>query len=256
MNILCDLDGVIYRGGQVISGVPEALQRLDDADVGVFYMTNNSTRTPEQGAKKIADLTGVAVSPSQMLSSSLAAVELLGAGDGPVLCVGEDGVAHAVAAAGLRSTTEPDQARSVLVGLMRDIDYDTLDRAMNAVRAGARFIATNVDTTFPTEDGLAPGAGAIVAAIAAAADAEPEVAGKPYPAMRKLIRSRGVGEAWVIGDRLDTDIAIAADEPDWRSILVLTGVTSGEEAEESMADHVADDFASAVDLVLGAFNQS
>lgn len=256
MTVLCDLDGVIYRGGTVLPGVPEAMRRLDGAGVEVYFITNNSTRSPEQGAEKIERLTGIEVDPRQVLGSSLAAVSMLGPEDGPVLAVGEDGVRDAIARAGLEVTDEPHLARAVLVGLTRDISYRLLADAMSAIRSGARFIATNDDATFPTEDDLLPGAGAIVAAIAAASGQEPEVAGKPHPAMRRLIRSRGVGSAWVIGDRPDTDIALARDEADWRSILVLTGVTDRAHAADAGADHVVDDFPAAVDLVLSGLQQS
>ncbi len=256
MTVLCDLDGVIYRGSSVLPGVPEALARLADARIEIYYMTNNSTRTPGQGAQKIRALTGMETSGDQVLSSSLAAVSLLGPGDGPVLVVGEAGVSDAVARAGLEETDDPDRARSVLVGLARHIDYDLLGRAMRAITGGARFIATNDDPTFPTESGFMPGAGAIVAAIARATSTEPVVAGKPHRPMRELIRSRGVGAAWVIGDRPDTDIAIALDEPDWRSILVMTGVAGDEDLDQSGADHIVADFPAAVDLVLSAARES
>lgn len=250
MTVLCDLDGVIYRGGSVLSGVPEALRRIDSSGVDLFYITNNSTRTPEGGAAKISRLTGLDVDPEQVLTSSLAAVGLLGADDGPVLVVGEEGVHDAVARAGLDVTEEPSEAGTVLVGLARHLSYQLLSMAMNAVRSGARYIATNDDSTFPTQDGLAPGCGAIVAAITAASGQSPVVAGKPNPPMRELIRSRGVGAAWVIGDRLDTDVAIADGEDDWRSVLVLTGVTTTNDVVGGEADFVVDDFPAAVDLVL------
>jgi 4-nitrophenyl phosphatase len=148
-------------------------------------------------------------------------------------------------------TDDPAAAGAVVVGLSRSLTYDIITDAMVAVRNGARFIATNDDSTFPTEHGLAPGCGAIVAAIAASAEAVPEVAGKPNEPMRGLIRSRVDGEAWVIGDRLDTDIAMAIAEPGWRSVLVLTGITSRVEAEAAPGvDLVAADFSEAVDLVL------
>lgn len=256
MTILCDLDGVIYRGGSVLDGVPEALERLSRADRDVFYITNNSTRSPIAGAEKVARLTGVAVDSTQVLSSSLAAVGLLGPDDGPVLVIGEDGVHDAVSRAGLAETTEPYDASSVLVGLTRRLSYEMVEAAMTAIRSGARYIATNDDKTFPTETGLAPGCGAIVAAISAAAGQEPVVAGKPNPPMRDLIRSRGVTDAWVVGDRLDTDIAMAQTEDDWRSILVLTGVTGARDLEGAAADFVVEDFPEAVDLVLSMDDQS
>lgn len=256
MTILCDLDGVVYRGQLVIAGVPEALRRLEESGIEIFYITNNSTRTPEAGAQKISRLTGVAVTPEQVLSSSLAAVGLLGSDDGPVLVLGEEGVRDAVDRAGLEETSDPAEARSVLVGLTRRLSYEMLGAAMNAIRDGARFIATNDDVTFPTEEGLMPGAGAIVAALAAASGVSPVVAGKPNEAMRSLIRSRGVGRAWVVGDRPDTDVAMADAEPDWSSILVLTGVTDHVSADEALADHVVPDLPAAVDLVLSVIQQS
>lgn len=252
MKVLCDLDGVIYRGGSVLAGVPAALGRLESAGVDVFYITNNSTRTPAEVAEKIGRLTAREIDPNTVLPSSLAAVSLLGPEDGPVLVVGERGVRDAVARAGLEETHDPSAARSVLVGLARQIDYELLHAAMTAVRNGARYIATNDDTTLPTEDGLAPGAGSIVAAISAASGQRPVVAGKPYWPMRDLIRSRGVGEAWVVGDRLDTDIAFATSEDDWTSVLVMTGVTTEVSAEGPQPDHVVADLPAAVDLVLSA----
>ena len=122
------------------------------------------------------------------------------------------------------------------------------------MRGGARFIATNRDSTYPTNEGLKPGSGALVAAIAAAAESEPEVCGKPHRPMRSLIHDLGISDAWVIGDRVDTDIALAVDEPDWRSILVLSGVTEREEATDG-PDHVVEDFAAAVDVVLAHLEQ-
>lgn len=254
--VLCDLDGVVYRGRTVLPGAIDALSRLAASETDTYFITNNSTRTPEEGADKIRSLTGIDVDSSHVLTSSLAAVDVLGPDDGPVLVVGEAGVRDAVARAGLEETGNALAAGAVLVGLTRQLTYDLLASAVTAIRNGARFIATNNDTTFPTSNGLAPGAGAIVAAIAAASNARPEVAGKPHRAMRDLIRSRGVREAWVVGDRIDTDIAIARDEPDWRSILVLTGVTDSVAAEASDADHVVPDLSAAVSLVLSRVQQS
>lgn len=250
MNVLCDLDGVIYRGRQVLPGVPEALHRLRSESIGVVYITNNSTRSPRGGAEKISSLTGVPVTEDQVLTSARAAAAMLRPGDAPVLLVGEEGVREAVEYAGLEAGTDPKRAGSVVVGLTRELDYRLIHDAMTAVRRGARFVATNVDATFPTENGLAPGSGAIVAAIAAASGRQPEVAGKPHPPMVRLIESRVTGPVWVIGDRVDTDIALATGRPGWGSILVLTGVTGPEEAARSGADHIAPDFAAAVDLVL------
>lgn len=253
-SVLCDLDGVLYRGSRPVPGASRALERLLDSGVQVFFITNNSTRTPDATAAKITELIGVDIGGDQVLTSSQAAVAMLDESDGPVLVVGEMGLSDVVTSAGYRVTSDPREARSVVVGLTRALTYETIAGAMQAILNGARFIATNDDTSFPTEDGLAPGCGAIVAAIAAASDTSPEVAGKPNRAMRDLIRSKVEGEAWIIGDRVDTDIALAHGEDGWRSVLVLTGISGREGAGD--ADHVVDDFPAAVDLVLGHLKRS
>lgn len=256
MTVLCDLDGVIYRGPRALPGVEPALVRLRDSGVPVLFITNNSTRTPHATAEKISELTAVPVVAEQVLTSSLAAMTLLDASDDPVLVVGEDGVRLAVEEAGLTITEDPLAARAVVVGLTRSLTYGLVAAAMRAIMNGARFIATNDDTTFPTEHGLAPGSGAIVAAIAAASGVQPAVAGKPNKAMKDLIRSKVGGDAWIIGDRLNTDVALAAGEPGWHSILVLTGVSDGEAGANGEPDFVVDDFPAAVDLVLEHLQRS
>jgi 4-nitrophenyl phosphatase len=174
---------------------------------------------------------------------------MLGEDRGPVMVLGSEGILSALDEVGVPVTDDPRQATALLVGLDWDLSYDRLTRAADAVRMGARFIATNTDPTYPVADGLLPGGGACVAAVAVTTGVAPEVAGKPNPPMRALLRARGIGEAWVIGDRVDTDIAMAVAEEDWHSILVLTGVTPPEQA--ALADHTVADLAAAVDLVLG-----
>lgn len=250
-SVICDLDGVIYRGRTALPGAPEALQRLKDSGAHVLFVTNNSTRSPTDSAKKIREVTGVEVDPVDVLTSAEASATTLGPEDSPVMVIGESGIVEAVRGRSLELTADPDQARSVVVGLFRDVRYDDIDRAADAVRQGARFVATNTDGTFPTADGMKPGSGAIVAAIAVVAGREPEVCGKPHPPMRDLIKSREVGdEVWVIGDRVDTDIALADGESGWKSILVLSGVTAPGDPSGG-ADHVVADFAAAVDVVIG-----
>jgi HAD superfamily hydrolase (TIGR01450 family) len=250
MNVICDIDGVIYRGDQVLPGSGRALQRLLDAGVGLYFATNNSTKSPTAISEKVSRVTGVDISPASIVTSSQAAVHLLGEDHGPVMVLGSDGILSALADAGIGVTEDPEQASALLVGLDWDLNYDRLTRAADAVRLGARFIATNTDPTYPVAEGLLPGGGACVAAVQVTTGVDPEVAGKPHPAMRALLRAKGIGRAWVIGDRLDTDIAMARAEPDWTSILVLTGVTEPDQA--TGADHVVSDLAAAVDLVLTA----
>lgn len=255
-TVLCDLDGVVYRGSEALPGAADALERVMAAGVDLRFITNNSTRTPEATADKISAVTGVRVSGDQVLTSAQAAMTMLSHDDSPVLVVGETGLQSTVETAGLAVTADPALARSVVVGLTRDLTYDLLTDAMEAIGNGARFVATNTDNTIPTENGQAPGCGAIVAAIAAATGQKPEVAGKPHRAMRDLIRQSTNGEVWVIGDRIDTDIAMAASEPGWRSVLVLTGITDDESAAGAGADHLASNLADAVDMVLRGLQRS
>jgi ribonucleotide monophosphatase NagD (HAD superfamily) len=161
---------------------------------------------------------------------------------------------EAVAAAGASPCTyaEADAAPvdTIVVGYHRDFDYDRMRIASSAVRAGARFVATNDDATYPTVDGEIPGNGAIVAGIATAAGMPPTIAGKPHRPMVDLLRSRLGDEGIVIGDRPDTDgrFALALG---WRFGLVLTGVTAPTDLPvEPRPDLVAVDLAGLVDRLL------
>lgn len=255
IDIISDLDGVIYRGDQVLPGTGKALSALIDAGGRITYVTNNSTRTPEEAAEKIQRLTGVPTDPKQVATSAVAAAHLLSMDDSPAFVVGEPAISAALAEVGVETTDEAKDASSVVVGMFRGISYSIIAEAADAIRSGCRFVATNTDPTFPTATGLLPGSGAIVAAIAAAAGKKPEVAGKPHAPMRRLLSERGIETAWVVGDRLDTDIAMATVEPLWRSILVLTGVTA-RNVDLSAADFVVDDFAAAVNVVLDSAPRS
>ena len=250
-TVVLDLDGVLYRADEPLPGAADALRRLVEHGAPIRFVTNNSTKTPQQVAEKIGRLTKVEVDPSQVLTSAKAAISLLSPQDAPVMVVGEEGLYGALADGGFETTDDPNSAHTVLVGLDRSFDYRRLSDASEAIRNGARFVASNSDPTYPTSGGLLPGAGAIVAAITAASGQDPEVAGKPHPPMRELVRRSGVGAAWVVGDREDTDVAMAQAEPDWRSILVMTGVTT-EEDRRGGADHVVADLAAAVNLVLSS----
>jgi 4-nitrophenyl phosphatase len=249
VNVICDIDGVVYRGDLLVSGSDLALRRLLDAGIGLWFATNNSTKTPEMISDRITTMTGVEVEPGWIVTSTEAAVGMLDVGEQPVMVLGSLGITAALQRAGIEMTDDPNKTRALLVGLDFDLSYDRLTRAADAVRAGARFIASNTDPTYPAAEGLLPGGGSIVAAVQTTTGVSPEVAGKPHAPMRALLRSRGIGEAWVIGDQPATDIALAVAEPDWRSILVLSGVTR--EGETAGADHVVPDLAAAVDLVLG-----
>jgi 4-nitrophenyl phosphatase len=226
-NVVLDLDGVVYLGGEAIPGAAEALEELTERGYVVVFATNNSTRTAESVAAHVRETVGYAARTEQVVTSGMAAATLAREGDGPAFVLGEEGLAETLQREGIAVTGDPSAARSVFVGLDWGLTYERLRDATTAVLGGARFIATNVDVTFPTPEGLWPGAGTIAAALAAAAGRRPEVAGKPHEAMRRAVAARlGPGPTWMVGDRPETDIAFG-NGAGWTTVLVLTGVAEG-----------------------------
>ena len=250
--VCCDLDGVVWRGEEPIGGTAEAIAALRSAGLRVGYFSNNSSLTIEQVADKLARI-DVACRHEEILTSALAAAELLASAlepAAPVLACAGPGVIHALESAGLTVVTDAPAA-AVVVGWHDDFDFDGLSRASRAVREGARFVATNLDPTYPVPGGLLPGAGAIVAAVAMAGGREPEVAGKPFRPAATMVR-RHLGERGiVVGDRPSTDGALA-DRLGWPFALVLSGVTArvapagGEAVPDPPPPLVGDDLAALV----------
>jgi phosphoglycolate/pyridoxal phosphate phosphatase family enzyme len=240
--VILDLDGVVYRGDEPVPGAVELVRVLHDEGVAVRFATNNSTATRAAYAAKLGRL-GIPVEAREIVTSTSATIEHLRR-HAPdvrrVLAVGAPGMVdellgegfEAVPAAdaapvGYDGSGLPDRFDAVVVGLDPDFDYRRLAAATSAIGAGARFIATNADRRFPTPRGFLPGAGAIVAAVAAAAQAEPLVIGKPEPAMfGAILEAAGVkpGHALVIGDNPDSDVR-GAHRAGIASVLVLSGVT-------------------------------
>ena len=232
-----DLDGVLWRGEQPIAGAADAVVRLRAGGTRVVFLTHNAGATVADHLAKLARM-GVPAEPGDLLTSAQAAATLLEPGATALPCAGA-GVREALAAAGI-GTVEEGPADAVVVGWHRTFDYDGLARAADAVRAGARLIGTNKDATYPTPDGLLPGAGAILAAVATASGAAPEVAGKPHPPMLRLIAERLGHVDVIVGDRPSTDGALAR-ALGARFALVLSGVTPADGV--AWADPVPDDVA-------------
>ncbi len=239
-----DLDGVLWRGDMPIDGAAEAVARLRATGARVVFLTNNAGATVAEHLAKLARM-GVPAGRDDLLTSAQAAATLLAPGATALPCAGE-GVREALAEAGIR-VVEERPADAVVVGWHRNFDYDGLTRAADAVRAGARLIGTNEDATYPTPDGLLPGAGALLAAVATASGVAPEVAGKPHAPMLRLVAERVGRVDTVVGDRPSTDGALAR-ALDARFALVLTGVTSAAAASHAdpAADVVAPDLAALV----------
>lgn len=224
--VLLDLDGVLFRGRRPIPGAGETVEQLRVTGRRIAFVTNNASRTPEQVAEHLASV-GVKALPPEIETSARTAAALLAArGVRRVLAIGQDGVLEALREADIQAVDLHGEPEVVLVGLDRGITYAKLRDAGLAVQRGAPLVATNADTTFPTEDGLWPGAGALLAAIVATTGAAPEVLGKPAaPIFRAALERAGGGTPLVVGDRLDTDIA-GAVALGWDSLLVLSGVHS------------------------------
>jgi glycerol-1-phosphatase len=231
---LFDLDGVLYRGDEPIAGAAEAVEGLRRAGKRVAFVTNNSSRIPASVAAKLAGV-GIRADQDEVVTSALVTADLLSArGITTAFVIGEEGIRSALRDAEIRLVDgeEPD-ADAVVIGLDREADYAGLARASLLVQRGASLVATNPDASYPAPEGRLPGAGALLAVVVTTTGAEPEVVGKPHPPLlRAALERAGGGRALVIGDRLDTDVA-GAVAVGWDSVLVLTGISTREEAEAS-----------------------
>jgi len=221
------MDGVLWLGDSPLAGLKEFFARLEDARVAWVLATNNSSRTPEQYAAKLAGY-GIAVDPGRILTSArVAAAYLAGQAPAgtPVYLIGGEGLRLALAEHGfVFSETE---ARFVVVGWDRELTWKKLARASLLIHSGARFIGTNPDLSYPTAEGPVPGCGAQLKAIEAATGTPPLVLGKPGGEMyRQALELLGTApaETAMLGDRIDTDLA-GAEKMGMKTILVLSGTT-------------------------------
>ena len=225
--LIIDMDGVLYRGSEVIPGTSDLVSFLRAQGIGFVLATNNATRTPQQFVDKLARM-GVEVGANEVLTSAQATAGYL-AGVAPpgtrVFVVGMDGLRAALREAGFALVEE--DAEFVVAGMDFTICYERLAQATRQIRAGARFIGTNPDLTFPSEQGIVPGAGSLLALLEAASGVKPTVIGKPEVAMvEQAVLCMGAEHAQtgMLGDRLETDI-LAGWRAGLRTLLVLSGVT-------------------------------
>jgi 4-nitrophenyl phosphatase len=241
---LLDLDGTLYQGEQAIKGAQIFVGRLREQGIPHLYLTNNSSRTPEQVAAKLRRLGFPAEAEQVFTSAQSAARHLTGNGDRPrVYVIGEEGLRSALQDAGCRLVQE--KADAVVVGIDRQFSYEKLKRACLAIRAGARFIGTNGDRVIPSEEGLLPGNGSLCAAITAATGVNPVFTGKPEPLIFQYaleILGTSPEETLVVGDNLETDIRGGRDAG-MATLLVFTGVTAPEDYQSSAirATHAVED---------------
>lgn len=227
--LLLDLDGTLFRGHEPTIG---AVATLDAVDAHKLFVTNNASRSAMDVAAHLREL-GFAADVEDVVTSAQTAARLLAQqleAGAKVLVVGTEALADEIAAVGLSPVRLfDDQPVAVVQGHSTATSWPDLAEAALAIRAGAVWMAANVDRTLPTERGLLPGNGSMVAALRTATDAEPQIAGKPSASLMSDALARNEFRApLVVGDRLDTDIA-GANAAELPSLLVLTGVSTAAE---------------------------
>lgn len=263
-TLVFDLDGVVWRGDTPIDSAITAINKLRAAGKRCLFCTNNSSQTQAAFVAKLAGMGIEGLAEEEILTSSSATALYLSAQyTGPFLTyvVGGEGIRQAIQKIGARivpdsDITEETNVDCVVAGIDREFNYEKLNIAQRLIRRGALFVATNRDATYPTEDGVIPGAGSIVSAIETAGGTTPVTIGKPRPVMLQLIMQQyGLQPEQLafIGDRLDTDI-VCARRAGVAALLVTTGVTTLQQARrakgELRPDAVFPDLTSFADVVL------
>jgi len=240
-GVLFDMDGVIYIGTRLLPGVQQMFDYLESTGRKWLCVTNNASRTPAQFVEKLKEM-GVRATPEHILGSAEATIGWLaeqirdhGWPRGKVILVGQDGLKAALKQHGFETTQEPNEATYAVAGINFEVTYEELARCTLAIRNGARFLGTNSDPSYPSERGMLPGAGSILALLATATGVNPIVIGKPNPGMYdQAIRRMGLlpEAAMMVGDRYDTDIA-GALAMGLATTGVLTGVCSRADFESA-----------------------
>ena len=232
---LIDMDGVLYHGEKRMPGAAEFIAALQAGGTPFLLVTNNSTLSPQQYVEKVGRM-GITVQTKDVLTSSIATAEYIArsAGPGtPVHVIGESGLRTALLDRGFKLVDRGGDY--VVVGMNRQLTFDTIKYAALAIRAGAKFIGTNPDRTLPVEEGLIPGNGAFLVALEAATDVKPFVIGKPEPALLEIGMERlgAVREhTAILGDRVETDI-VGGERVGIHTMLTLSGVSTQADLDAS-----------------------
>jgi 4-nitrophenyl phosphatase len=227
--LIIDMDGVLWRGNTPLPGLTRFFDFLYNCSISFILATNNASRTPAQYQQRLANF-GVTIKPENVLTSALATVAYLNGEFNrgrKAYVVGQDGIREALRSGGFTVVEDSSQPVDVVVASMDfHLTYEKLEHAAFLIQRGARYIGTNGDLTFPTEGGLSPGAGSILAALQAATGVEPVVIGKPEPFIFEIaVQKMGTqpGQTAMLGDRLETDI-LGAQRAGLKTILVTTGI--------------------------------
>lgn len=230
-----DMDGVLYRGSEALPGVQDMFDELRHRKIPFRLATNNSMSTPAMYVKTLSGM-GIHAAAESILTSAMATRQYLldhGKPNARLHVLGMPALTEQLLAHGDFQIVDPDTETpdAVVVGLDRDVNYDKLRRAHRGILDGAQFIATNADVTLPTETGLAPGCGSLIAALVASTGRQPIVIGKPeVHLLDAATADMGIGrqQSVMVGDRLDTDI-VAGHNSGMLTVMVLTGVSTREE---------------------------
>ena len=252
--ILADLDGTINRGNDLIDGASRIYRSLREQGVRWIFISNSARKLAGDLTEKINRL-GLPVSQDQVINSATALLEEIerGYAGATAFVIGEPPLIAGIEATGMRVQLDGGAADIVIVAMDADFHYTKLNAAFQCLQRGALFWATNLDPTFPAERGFVPGAGALVAAVAAAIGRQPDrVFGKPQKDMALLALRRldlSPRECLVVGDRMDTDVMFARNAG-IDSALVLTGATSLEQLSkyDFKPDYIFDDITGVQEL--------
>ena len=228
-GFICDMDGVIYLGNQLLPGVREFVSWLNENGKQFLFLTNSSERSPKELRQKLQRM-GLDIGEEHFYTSALATAAFLKeqAPGCSVFAIGEAGLLNALYDAGITmNDVNPDY---VVVGEGRSYSLDTLTKATNLVVAGAKLIGANSDVSGPIESGIAPACRALIAPIEMATGKQAYFCGKPNPLMMRtglrMLHCHSA-EAVMVGDRMDTDV-ISGMESGMSTVLVLSGVSTRE----------------------------
>jgi NagD protein len=246
-GFLIDMDGVIYRGGELIPGADQFVGSLIDQHVPFLFLTNNSQRTRRDVATKLRRL-GIPVDEGHVFTCAMATARFLARQKphGTAYVIGEGGLLNALHENGYAIVDKaPDY---VVVGEGRTLSFEMVETAVQMILAGAKLIATNLDPNCPTQQGMRPGCGAVVALLEVATGIKAFSAGKPSPIMMRAARKElglVASDTIMIGDTMDTDI-LGGVQMGYRTVLVLSGTTRREELDrfayrpDVIVDSIAD----------------
>lgn len=254
-GFIFDLDGTVYLGERLLPGAERVIRRLREGGKKVVFLSNKPLYTREDYAAKLTRL-GIPTTPGEVVNSTFVLIRYLGkvAPGAKVFVMGELPFVAEMARAGFRLTENPEEIQIVVAAFDRTFDYRKYNIAFQALKRGARFIATNPDRTCPVEGGELPDCAGIIAALEAVTLRKVEVVvGKPSPitvAVALEVMGLQAADCLLVGDRIETDIRMAL-EAGMKAALVLSGVTGRKTLEASplRPDHVFDGIADLEDLL-------